>query len=333
MPSACSLLESLRSAVAPLAGQSLLVAVSGGPDSVALLRGLCALQDDCRLTLTVAHYNHRFRGTASDADAAWVTELARHLQLGCEQAAAPVATSSVREADARESRYQFLQAAAAKIGATYVVTGHTRDDQAETVLHHIARGTGLRGLRGIPRSRTLGGVTLLRPLLDVRRADVIAFLADVGQDFRLDVTNADTTLTRNWLRHELLPVLEQRFPEATAALTRLADQADETAQLLEWLGRSLLKQARQDVGEPSAGEVRLNTEVLQQYPVAAIRSAFVELWIEQGWPRLEMTFSHWDHLARLAATPTGGCSLPGPIDARKHRNILVLRDLRDPKQR
>ena len=136
---------------------TVLVAVSGGGDSVALLRGLAALKLPGEGRLIVAHVNHKLRGADSEADQAFVQELCRQLGLACEIATATVDLSAGRgqgtEATARRGRYAVLDGTAGRVGARFVVTAHTADDQAETILHRMLRGTGIRGLSGMSRSR------------------------------------------------------------------------------------------------------------------------------------------------------------------------------------
>ena len=155
---------------------TVLVAVSGGGDSVGLLRGLAALKPPGEGRLIAAHVNHKLRGVDSDADQEFVRGLCRQLELACEVATATVDTAGSRgqgiEATARRARYAALEEMAGRVGARFVVTAHTADDQAETILHRILRGTGLRGLSGMSRSRPLGPATLLRPLLGTGRAGV-----------------------------------------------------------------------------------------------------------------------------------------------------------------
>ena len=151
-----------------------LVAVSGGADSVALLTALVRLQKPVESVLIVGHYNHRWRGEESDEDARFVRELAKQYGIGFELDCAPQTRekSTANEASAREARYRFLQQTAERRGARYLATAHTADDQAETVLHRVLRGTGIAGLAGIPRTRVLSpAVTLIRPLLAYRRAE------------------------------------------------------------------------------------------------------------------------------------------------------------------
>src|SRR5205823_11908216 len=127
---------------------------------------------------------------------------------------AAVAQGSGRgiEETARDERYRFLEVTAVAIGCRAIATAHTADDQAETILHHVLRGTGLAGLRGIPRARELAsGITLIRPLLDLERSVVLDYLAKIGQDFRDDASNRDEAYTRNRIRHQLLPLLAREY--------------------------------------------------------------------------------------------------------------------------
>jgi tRNA(Ile)-lysidine synthase len=160
---------------------TVLLAVSGGADSMALLRAMDAVHAGPPGRLGVAHFNHRLRGADADADEQFVVEQCqrsgRTCHLGRRESLSPDAGGDGIEAAARAARYAFLQEVAHRIGARYVVTAHTADDQAETILHHILRGTGLAGLSGIPRTRPLGeAVTLIRPMLDISHDDVLDYL-------------------------------------------------------------------------------------------------------------------------------------------------------------
>jgi tRNA(Ile)-lysidine synthase len=189
------------------------VAVSGGPDSVALLRSLLLETDR---PLVVAHLNHQLRGEDSDGDEEFVRCLCEQwvtigANLVCRTERCDVrglAGGDNLESTGRRLRYQWFAQVARESGASWVATGHTADDQVETVLHRLVRGTGLRGLTGIRRRRDLeSGILLVRPLLTVRRTDVLAFLGELGQRYRDDASNLDPRFTRNRLRHELLPLL------------------------------------------------------------------------------------------------------------------------------
>jgi len=302
----------------------IIVAVSGGPDSVALLRGLMELSADHELQLIVAHFNHRFRGADSDQDVRFVAALAERYQLPCVLGHADNATAVVREESARQVRYQFLEEVAQEHQATHIATGHTRDDLVETVLHHLLRGTGITGLRGMPWERLTSDATIIRPMLDLSRQDVESYLTAIEQDYRTDASNSDVTLTRNWLRRELLPDVRERFPQVDEAVARLSQQAGETAVLTQWIGQQVLTAAMHSNAD---GVVELSTAMLSGYPRAAIREAMVQVWNEQRWPRQDMGFDRWEQLADLVFTKSGTITFPGPIEARRIGERLRLRRL------
>lgn len=299
----------------------LLVAVSGGPDSVALLRGLLVLQAELRLSLTVGHFNHGYRGDASDADAEWVTALAQRWVLPVVVGTAESGVRELREASAREERYRFLERMACERRLSCLVTAHSRADQVETILHHLLRGTGVAGLQGIPVMRTAQDLRVIRPLLKVSRAEILQFLEDQQQDYRVDQTNNETRLTRNWIRHELLPLIHTRFPQADAAILRLARQAGDAAEVVREAGRTLLA-ACLSIQTPQ--HVELHVAPCHSQPRAVVREACVLLWMAQGWPLREMGFERWEELADLIQADSGATTFPGGIAARRQRDRLML---------
>lgn len=208
------------------AGDALVVGVSGGPDSLALLHALTALNAELNLRLTVAHLNHQLRGAASDGDAEFVAATARAWGLPFAGASWDVAgyaaenRLSIEEA-ARNLRYQFLLGVAHQTNAVAVAVAHTADDQVETILLHFLRGAGLNGLRGMAfklrlqsdaSERSLVGVDLVRPFLDVTRDEIEEYCRDNELAPRVDESNADMTFLRNRVRHEVLPYLESINP-------------------------------------------------------------------------------------------------------------------------
>lgn len=217
------------------AGATVVVAVSGGPDSLCLLHVLSALRGEYGVALHVAHLNHRLRPEA-DADARFVADLAESWGLPCTvgvadvRALAAAERRSLEEA-ARLARYRFLAQVACQVGAGVVAVGHNADDQVETVLMHCLRGAGLAGLRGMRRRSSwpeaaLAGCpapVLIRPLLDVPRRDIEAYGHQHGFTPRFDRTNLETTLYRNRIRHELVPILETYNPRIRRLLHRTAD--------------------------------------------------------------------------------------------------------------
>ncbi len=226
-----SILEEAR--LLQSSGSVLVVAVSGGPDSVALLHLLNGLARRHPLRLHVAHLNHGLRGEESDEDARYVQGICDRWGVLATIERTDVAAMRARyrlswEAAARQARYDFLARVASTEGASAVALGHTADDQAETVLLHLLRGTGIRGLRGmlpLSRWRSSDGaseVVLVRPLLEVKRQETEAYCANHGLVPRHDSSNLEERFTRNRIRRSLMPQLRRYNPAVTQALTRLA---------------------------------------------------------------------------------------------------------------
>jgi tRNA(Ile)-lysidine synthase len=308
------------------AGQGLagpgVVAVSGGADSVALFRGLLEAGFGA---LTVAHFNHRLRGDASDADETFVHDLATRLGLPVRSTRADVATAAVGdnlEATARRLRYGWLADVARAVNARWVATGHTADDQAETILHRLIRGTGLQGLRGIAVERELAReIRLARPLLTATRADVLAYLDELDQPYREDASNRDLRFTRNRIRHELVPLLRTFNPEIVAVLGRLAVQAAERFDEASSTAADLLRTAE----HPRAGDrIILDATLLAESDVRQVRDLFRLLWDREGWPRDAMTFAHWDRLAAIAGGLVPAADFPGGIHVRRTGRVVQL---------
>jgi tRNA(Ile)-lysidine synthase len=308
------------------------VAVSGGPDSVALLRAVLAVRPAGPAPLVMAHLNHQLRGADSDGDEEFVVELHRALLAGGAEGlelarerldVGRLARGDNLEAVARRERYAWLAGVARARGLRWVATGHTAGDQAETVLHHLLRGTGLAGLRGIAARRPLeGGVELVRPLLPVTRAEVLAYLAGLGQSARQDASNADLRHTRNRIRHELLPHLAQRYnPRIVEVLARLAEQAAEVCAAEEEQAADLLRAAEL----PRAGEVVvLDAARLAAAPPRLVRVALRLLFEREGWPQGGMGYEQWQRLAELARAEGGACDLPEFVHARRCGRVLRL---------
>ena len=209
----------------------IIVAVSGGADSLVLLHILYRLKEEkiIPFSLYIAHLNHGLRGPAARADADFVRNEARRLGVPCSVGEVDARAFSRNqklslEDGARKLRYRFLVQLAQRIGAVRVVVGHQRDDQVETLLHNLLRGTGLDGLTGMKSKRFLDeGITLIRPMLGVGREEIERYCRDKEIIPRLDETNLNTDFTRNRIRLELLPLLEQKFnPRVRHGLQRLS---------------------------------------------------------------------------------------------------------------
>lgn len=311
---------------------TVLLAVSGGADSVAMLRAMTRLRCGGPGRLVVAHVNHGLRGAASDGDEAFVLELCHDLELPCEiERLAPNCLDSPGgdglEAAARRARYERLQAVSERCGARYLVTAHTADDQAETIVHHILRGTGLTGLAGMPRSRPLSpAVTLIRPLLGLRRAALHDYLRSIDQSFREDTSNCDQRLTRNAIRHELLPHLQKRYnANVVEALVRLGTLAGETQAIIDCSVRQLVDQA---VTTDRDGTLTIARQPFAGQPRQLVRAALVAAWRDRGWPRQAMGFVQWETLAGMLIDPPGSPQVrtfPAGIHVERLADRLVLR--------
>ncbi len=327
------LVEVRRFCAAHKPARGIVIAVSGGPDSTALLHALIAARPDPAIPLVIAHLNHMLRGDESDADERFVRDLhaalsfsARRLELRCERidiARQAESEGANRESIARRERYAWLGRVAQETGADWVATGHTADDQAETVLHRLLRGTGLQGLRGIAARRALtDGVELVRPMFRVRRAEVLAFLDQRGLPFRQDSSNFDLALTRNRIRHELLPLLGKDYnPAIVRILGQLAEQAEEMHGTLSQLAEKLMAEAELP---RAGGRLIFNRDRLSAAPRHLVREALRMAWLRENWPQGEMGFADWDRLAAVALGEVPAVDLPGGVTARGQGRVVQV---------
>ncbi len=327
-----------RRRLLPEAGP-LLVGVSGGPDSMALLQCLAAHRERTGLPpggIHVGHVNHHLRGEASDADAAFVRAAAAALGL-------PFAEASIdpserrrtygesREEAARSLRYEALAAMAAGAGAARLAVAHTADDQAETILFRLVRGSGLRGLSGMRARGRVHGVDVVRPLLTTTREQVLEYLSRRGVAYRVDATNESLDASRNYLRHEILPRLRERLnPAVCAALIRggaLFAEAD--AYLTARARRALDRVVR--AREP--GKIVLDAVLMLHYPNVLQRYLFRGALRELNGEVLDLSAAHVEALLSLLRSPTGKTAdIPNGVRARKDRgNVLWLIQAREPQ--
>lgn len=323
-------------------GAQWVVGASGGADSTVLLRTLVEIgrRRELGWRIHAAHLHHGLRGEAADADAAFVSRLAAQLDVPAHHERADIgelvrcAGGSTEEA-ARTRRYQFLERVALTTGSEFVAVAHHADDNAETVLHRICRGTGLRGLAGMHDVRPIRPgslIRLVRPLLGQRREDIEAVCRSEGLEYRTDDSNYTEQFTRGRIRNRVLPLLRSAVnPNTSEALLRLAEQA-------RWLG-TYLEDAAARVFETmlvseAPGEIVLNTRAFlhkQRIIQAEVVRRAVTL-VTAG--DQELGFSHVEAVLALLEDPTSGkeLHLPGRVVVRKVYQRLVFQTLdpRDP---
>ncbi|MDD3920925.1 MAG: tRNA lysidine(34) synthetase TilS [Eubacteriales bacterium] len=283
------------------AGTHVLAAVSGGADSVALLCLLQNLKECGKIGIvSAAHFHHGIRGSEADADEAFVRELCKTLRVPYYAGHGDVPnmakeTGETLEEAARNARYSFLRQVKESCGATYIVTAHTMNDQAETVLMHILRGSGTAGLCAMKQNAG----DILRPMLDIQRAEIEAYLMEKGQDYRTDSSNASMAYTRNRVRHELLPLLQERFnPSIIPALHRLSEHAAEDEALLNEMAAQALRKAE-------AGENRYDRNMLLELP-PPIQIRALRLALSKVNALFDMEETGFLRLAALLDGKTGG---------------------------
>lgn len=340
-------------------GEPVVLGVSGGADSTALLLALEELTAAglLGLSLTVAHLDHSLRGERGAEDARWVEELARARGFEAVLGRADVgelarAGRDNLEQAARRARYEFLKRVARQRGARAVLVAHTLDDQAETVLLRLLRGSGAEGLCGMLAERALaegledaraeglgdaraegveaspaGGleVVLRRPLLSwARRADTESYCRARGAEFRTDDMNEDERFARVRVRRQLLPLLESFNPRASEAIARAAELLREDASALELLASRLLEDAREGSEVESHGAGPLRVAALKEAP-AALRRRALRQWIGRGRGGLRrLSLAHLLAVERLLEGERGGrvAELPGGCRVERRRGLL-----------
>jgi tRNA(Ile)-lysidine synthase len=309
------------------------VAVSGGGDSVGLLRALHELAPRAGLRLSVAHLDHGARGEASQADATFTAELAARLGLESDLGAWRPTRAGHFESDARRARYEWLTRIAQTRTAGVVAVAHTRDDQAETILHRILRGTGPRGLAGIPTVRELAAhpkVLLLRPLLEVSRGAIRAYLETLSQPFREDETNTDLGRTRARIRHALLPRLAAEYnPRVAESLVRLGRLAAESHGAVQSDAREI---AADCVIASSPEGIVLKHGFMRSLPAFLRAEVLRHIWRSVGWPQAGMTARRWRKLARaVLADEIRPFEIGQGVTVATETHFLVLRRRRAPQ--
>jgi tRNA(Ile)-lysidine synthase len=298
-------------------GDRVLAAVSGGGDSVLLLHLLVRHRARCPFTLHVGHLNHALRGAESDADEALVREMAARHALpfvaGRAELSRKAGESSSLEERARVARHGFLREAARDAGCNRIALGHTLDDQAETILMWLLRGTGRGGLSGM---EPVTGDGIVRPLIGLRRSEVREHLRALGVPYRDDATNEDISRLRSRIRRLLVPVIDAGFE---GAIERIAGAAMVLAAEESFLDAS----ARARLGTP---ELTLEAAALAAAPIALQRRAIRLSAEAAGLPARALSREHVDRIAGLLrdGKPGQGLDLPSGFRAEKRGEMVVF---------
>ena len=321
------------------------IGCSGGADSVALVRAICELQrkgdtqtPEARGFLTVAHFNHNLRGEDSDQDAIFTAELAKSLNLRFElaEATASQTLESNRpgsdhnnhsispeldsdEASLRSERMRFLIRVAKEQGARYIALAHSADDNAETVLHHLMRGTGPAGLCGIGHPLPIDeDLVLTRPLIQLRRGIIRQALSEQGHKWREDQSNLDCRYTRNWIRNQLVPTMETQFPHVVDAIRRAIGIQKSWRECIDrladaWLENHLHRQP----------QLAIQKDLEAESPI--VIAAMQQLWSQSNWPRQSMNQGHWEILAEMIRGKRDSpCTLPSGIQISATTNQIHI---------
>jgi tRNA(Ile)-lysidine synthase len=285
-------------------GDKVLVGVSGGADSIALLHVLHRFSQVQNYSLIVAHINHMARGKDSDADARFVESVAEELKLPFHLKKIDVGIERLKlktsfQDAARIIRYQFFEETLQSVGGNRVVLGHTADDQVETILINIVRGTGLKGLAGIPQVRDC----IIRPFLKFYRKDLDIYLKENDFSFREDSSNSDKKYLRNRIRHELIPHLETYNPSIKKCLQEMSEITREDDSLLSQTTTNIFKQKLDTDNEK---KITWDIEDFQSYPIALRHRLVREIFCHISGDMQAITSHHVQQVIKLFNSPKVG---------------------------
>ena len=328
------LLETIREHDLVQPGQHLLVAVSGGSDSVALACALASRRDELAISLSLIHVNHKLRGAEADGDAEFVDRLADELGCLCRQESVDVAVLAKArgwslEMAGRHARYDLFARAAAEHKRACVATGHTWNDQVETVLMRLCQGSGSGGLCGIPYGSVHNKYHVVRPLRDVRREQILRYLADKGQTFREDSSNQDPRFLRNRFRHEVLPLLKNIVPSVQESLVRTSELAQGE---VAWLNEQVDDLLRGSLA--SQDQRILHVDHLRLLSVAVQRQVIRRWLVRHHFTDDRLTFDHIERVRRLTSSVEGTreVHLPGVWKVVRRYQELGMERMDEPEE-
>ncbi len=305
-------------------GDRLLVGVSGGADSVALILALKALGPALGIELVAANLDHRVRGRESAAESLFVRELIQDIGLECVSGKLkPLKNTSSGpslEEKLRRARYNFFTRAARKTGCNVIATGHNMDDQAETMLMRVLKGSSADGLSGIPPVRSESGIRVVRPLIRTSRAEIISFLSAASREYVTDSSNYDTRFLRNRIRSEVLPYLEKINPGIKEALVNISDSVrDELS-----FSSAVRKEKVERIVGRSGPALSVGLKEYAGEVPALRREIFKTLFSGAGGNIKKLAYRHWV-LTDLFACSTdkgGSLDLPGNVKVVKRKGVL-----------
>lgn len=315
-------------------GETVLCAVSGGPDSVAMLHLLREVNEVQQLgwKIQVGHVNHGLRGQAADEDEEFVRQLCGRLQIPFHSTKVDVEGLKKEqklspEEAARDLRHDWLYEKAVEIKAAKIAIAHNLDDQAETILHRIIRGTGLRGLKGMAPIRLLSkkhDLFVVRPLIEVERYEIETYLRERSIPYRTDLTNFDTSITRNKIRHKLIPMIESEFnPRMKMSLVKLGQTAGSFYILLREIANEVYENTKMLSGED---EVCLSVEEFGKLP-PAIQTLIIDKAIKTLLGRMpNLNFEHYLEIISLCGDQgyAKAIRLPKGLEARRESYVLKI---------
>jgi len=310
-------------------GERVLLAVSGGPDSVFLTHILCKLEDKLGITLRLAHLDHGIRGKESAKDCRFVKNLAESLKI-------PFVTEKLRmkkrnqkislEEVLREKRYAFLKKEAKRFRQSVIATAHTLDDQAETVLMRIIKGTSLKGIVGIHPVRYDKSVRFIRPLIEIEKCEILSWLKKKALPYCIDSTNLDDSFLRNRVRNKIIPYLERVNPRLKRSLFNLSQSIEEDYRFIEDE-----KRKRLNLLNKRKKVIYLELKDLIMQPKALQREIIRELLIQIGGNIKKLTFRHWKEIDLFLREKAKNkkLSLPGGVELVKEKaRLSALRALK-----
>ncbi|MFH1836823.1 MAG: tRNA lysidine(34) synthetase TilS [Candidatus Omnitrophota bacterium] len=304
-------------------GDRVLVAVSGGADSVCLMKSLLEIRGSLGVEVIIANLDHGLRGAESAADSRFVKDISKQLNAECVMGRCNVKKTGKKdlstEERAREERYRFLIRTAKKKKCGVIATGHTMDDQAETVLMKILHGSSISGLTGIPPVREEGVLRIIRPLIRIERKNILDFLKDSKLSFVEDSSNKDMNFRRNRVRLDILPYLEKYSPKLRRTLVNLSDTLREDLFFIEEAKKKVL------VNKGLEGsEIRVSDLISQSRTVR--KDVLKDLFAKTGGNIKKLTYRHWIDMDYFVRTASAGQSLdlPGKVKIVKTKDKIVF---------